>query len=590
MKFLRVKEEPTIFLFRKAFSHTGAYKKYFVSSLVLAAIGQIVLLLEPLIFAQIVNELQRNGVNPDNLGYLLLLISLMLGILILYWAFHFPSRLLERKNAFWVKKNYQMYLFDKVFSQSLAWHGDRDSGDTLDKVNNASSNLFTFCQDTFKIVGIFVKTIGTVVALAFFSIWISLGVALLTVISFYILYLFDKRMILDYKAMNVYGNKISAKVYDAISNVVTILILRITDVTSKSIDTSLMAPKNVWWQYVAFNEKKWFVGNMLFRSMIVVPLAYYLYISSQSATAFEIGTFSALYLYLANYSQVFFGFSSIYETLIAQKARIQNAEEIEASQETASKKRKVSFNNKLQITNLNFNYQSAEQSTVALKNVDFQILKGEKIACIGKSGSGKTTFLKVIHGLYNTSTSSITADDKKITGNLHEVDLYTTLVPQEPELFSSTILENITFGLDYSEEQIQKVLQLAEFSEVVSELPNGLYSRVNEKGVNLSGGQKQRLALARALLFAGDKEIILLDESTSSVDPTTEVKIYQGVFSEFTDKTFIANVHKLNLLKYFDKIVIFDKGEIVSVGTFDELVSTNTEFKVMWEDFVASQK
>lgn len=590
MKFRNLRKEPTIFLFEKAFEHSGSYKKYFVLSLVLAALGQVVLLLEPLIFAQLINELQRNGLSENNLEYLLLLVSLMFGTLLLFWLLHYPSRVLERKNAFWVKKNYQMYLFNKIFNQSLSWHSDRDSGDTLDKVNNASQNLFNFCQDTYKIVGIIVKAIGTVVALAFFSLWISLGVAIVTIFSFLILYQFDKRMILHYKEMNKYGNRISAKIYDAISNVITILILRITDVTTRSIDKSLLGPKEVWWKYVAFNEKKWFVGNMLFRGMIVIPLGYYLYISSQTTSVFEIGTFSALYLYLSNYSQVFFGFGAIYETLIAQKARVQNANEIEVSVGIQTRKRKISFKNNLEIKNLQFNYQGGEQEVVALDDIDFKIRKGEKVACIGKSGSGKTTFLKVIHGLYDNSSCVFSVDGKKITSNLHKIDLYTTLVPQEPELFSSTILENITFGLDYSDKEIQKVLQLALFKNVVDELPKGLLSRVNEKGVNLSGGQKQRLALARALLFAQNKKIILLDESTSSVDPETEVMIYQGIFSEFRDKTFIANIHKLNLLKYFDKIVLFDKGKIVSAGTFEELLSTNEGFKLLWEDFVASQK
>ena len=117
------------------------------------------------------------------------------------------------------------------------------------------------------------------------------------------------------------------------------------------------------------------------------------------------------------------------------------------------------------------------------------------------------------------------------------------------------------------------------------ELDETFYDRLPSE---LSGGQKQRLALARALLFAQDKEIILLDESTSSVDPENEVKIYQNVFKVFSEKTIIATIHKMNLLKYFDRIIMFDKGEVVDGGTFDELMNSNKQFKNMWEEYIKS--
>ncbi len=171
-----------------------------------------------------------------------------------------------------------------------------------------------------------------------------------------------------------------------------------------------------------------------------------------------------------------------------------------------------------------------------------------------------------------------------------DLDLKTMLVPQEPEIFSSTIRENITLGVNYAETEIKKVMKLAEFANTVKQLPRGLDSVINEKGVNLSGGQKQRLALARALLFAQDKELILLDESTSSVDPENEVKIYQNIFKHFKGKTVLASIHKMNLLKYFDRIVIFADGRVVDTGTFEELLKKNAEFAQSWEEYTKSHQ
>ncbi|HET6346983.1 MAG TPA: ATP-binding cassette domain-containing protein, partial [Myxococcota bacterium] len=130
----------------------------------------------------------------------------------------------------------------------------------------------------------------------------------------------------------------------------------------------------------------------------------------------------------------------------------------------------------------------------------------------------------------------------------------------------------------------------ATFDKVLADLPQGLDSVINEKGVNLSGGQKQRLALTRALLFASQKDIVLLDESTSSVDPHNESEIYKNIWSAFESKTVIACIHKLNLLKLFDRIIIFAGGKIVDEGSFDALLERNSGFRAAWRQFIATQQ
>ena len=118
--------------------------------------------------------------------------------------------------------------------------------------------------------------------------------------------------------------------------------------------------------------------------------------------------------------------------------------------------------------------------------------------------------------------------------------------PQEPEIFENTIEYNITLGLPFEESDILQVCDVAQFTDVIKQLPNGLQSNIQEKGVNLSGGQKQRLALARGVLAARSSQIILLDEPTSSVDPKTEVLIYQQLFKEFEGKAVLSTLHRLH--------------------------------------------
>ena len=209
----------------------------------------------------------------------------------------------------------------------------------------------------------------------------------------------------------------------------------------------------------------------------------------------------------------------------------------------------------------------------------------EKIALIWKSGSWKTTLLKLLHWLHSINSGEIIINWKHSVTDLSTINLQTMLVPQEPELFTASIKENITFWIDVSEEELEKYVQMACFDDTVEQLPNWLESKINEKWVNLSWGQKQRLALARALLFAKKKKIILFDESTSSVDPENEMKIYKNILQSFWEKTIISSIHKMNLLKFFDRIIMFENWKIVDDGSFEYLLKNNKWFEEMWRGF-----
>jgi len=131
---------------------------------------------------------------------------------------------------------------------------------------------------------------------------------------------------------------------------------------------------------------------------------------------------------------------------------------------------------------------------------------------------------------------------------------------------------------------------MARVTEVIKSLPKKEESLVYEKGVNLSGGEKQRLALARGLLASSQRQMVLLDEPTSSVDPKNELKIYKNIFKEFKSKTIISSIHRMHLLTMFDKIYLFQRGRIVAQGTFDELMQTSALFRLQWKKYQRSRK
>ncbi|CAN5753393.1 ABC transporter ATP-binding protein [soil metagenome] len=551
-------------------------------------IANLILLTPPIIFGAFIREVQLHGIVSGNFHHLLLLLVLLFLTEIGFWAFHGPARVIENSVAFWTEIHYRKHLLQGVLDLGLSWHGEHDSGDTIDKVNKAGDSIASFGQNIYQINQTIIRLIGTSIVLFYFSPGIALFVFGLVIVTFIVIFQFDRYLVPQYRRLNEYSNKSMASVFDALSNVTSVKILHIETPILNGIISRFSAPHTLFQANSKLNESKWFAGAVFFQAIAVIPIAVYVYQAVATGRYVDAGTISTLYLYLSNLIYVYFGFTGFYQDLAIYKNRVLNAKPIEDAfaAQSAAKRKTTKPWQALRIENLLFTYEGIG-TLPNLNNISMQINAGERIAVIGESGSGKTTFLKVLHGLYPSAHSSLVLDDAAaLETSFADLDLKTMLVPQEPEIFSSTIRENITLGVDYSEEQVLHAMRIANFEEVVQDLPKGLDSVINEKGVNLSGGQKQRLALSRALLFSRDKEIILLDESTSSVDSENETEIYANIWEAFAGKTVIASIHKMNLLKFFDRIYLFEKGQIVDQGTFNDLLSRNASFEEAWNQFV----
>lgn len=583
--FSGLKREPFTFLFRKMWQFSPSQRYLIILCSVMFVIANVIGLLEPVIFAKLLNEIQVHGITNANINYLFMLCGLFVVTTIGFWFFHGIARVIEIRNAFSVKVNYQSFLVKNALTRNLLWHQVRDSGDILDRINKARDALHSFSASSFIVIQLIVKITGTAIALYFFSGTIAIGVTLLVFASFYILWNFDKHLIKQYTKLNEYENTISAKLFDSISNITSILILRIQKTILSNLQKVFLSPKESIRQNSTLNEWKWFTGNFIFQLIVSVPLAFYLLSALKTGETIEVGTVSALYLYLSGLIFAYFSFAGSYEGIIQQKTKILNALSLEEAIEIPTKNIQFNSIETLEINNLSFHYD-AESTKPAVFVKSLSLKKGEKIAVIGQSGSGKTTFLKVLHGLYENAKGELIINGNTIVP-IGEHDIGTMLVPQDPELFSASIRENITFGVEYTDDYISQFVENARFASTLARLPKGLESVVNEKGVNLSGGEKQRLALARALLFAQDKNIILLDESTSSVDPENEIAIYKNIFDSYKNTIIIASIHKLNLLKYFDYIVRFENGEIIDIGTVDTLCVRDAAFRALYEEYKA---
>ena len=329
---------------------------------------------------------------------------------------------------------------------------------------------------------------------------------------------------------------------------------------------------------------------MLVAVIYVVITLGYVYQHWEVGKVFLVGGLVTLLGYVNNFTSVFHDVAWLYTQIIQHNTDVQTARSIAEAYKAHHRAEAVeplpeNWQN-LVIKNLNFSHQEvyqAQSQSQALHQLEVHIQKGKRIAFIGESGSGKSTLLALLRGLYEAEAGTkITLDGKEIS-NWGTIAQSVTLFPQEPEIFENTIAYNITLGLPFDENDMQEVCNIAHFSDVVAQLPNGLQSNIQEKGVNLSGGQKQRLALARGVLAARSAQIILLDEPTSSVDPKTELLIYQKMFEAFAEKAVLSTLHRLHLLTYFDYVYVLQKGHIVAHGSFEDLLEHSPVFQELWQ-------
>ena len=288
--------------------------------------------------------------------------------------------------------------------------------------------------------------------------------------------------------------------------------------------------------------------------------------------------FAAILMLIDPISHVSTNFND-YKQAEASIKRLKNINQEPVEDDKENLRRISNFEGKISFKKVNFAYKKDNQ---VLKNINLEIKRGEVTAFVGASGAGKSTMLALILKFITPNNGDIFIDDKNLKIlNTKDIRKNIALVQQQPFLFSGTIIDVIRMGRDFTKEEVIESARKANAHNFIQKLPEKYETEITERGSNFSGGQIQRIAIARAIL--GNPSILLLDEATSALDAESESEVQKGLNRAMKDRTVIVIAHRLATTQEANKIVVFDKGEIIEVGKHIDLINKPGIYKELCE-------
>jgi len=574
---------PYFNLIRNVWHYGRPWRRSIVLYYVVFILAQLSLSLSPYAFGRAIDVLQH--FSEDRLYDLIFWLGVGVAVLLIFWLFHGPARVLERIVGLKIQQRFRLKLYEDLTRLPLKWHQDHHSGNIITRANRSSTALVRFAENQF----VYIETIVKFVSSIGFLLWISLPVGLISLLSSSLVMvtvlLYDRKLIPLYSAENEVDNHVGAVLFDYISNMTTVLTLRLGELTHSNLFQRMMLIWPFFRKEAVLNEAKWFTMMILLSIVQASILIGYIIHSLHTTGTVMIGLVVMIFRYQWDLGEVFHALSAQYGDIVHMDADLNGIKPILNDIEqlahlpqgaaTAQKWHTIDIND------LAFHHAPGAERGQIFDSINFKVKRGEKIALIGSSGGGKSTLLNLLSGLYTPSHVNLKIDGVSFD-SLEPLQAITTLIPQDPELFENTIAFNIALDLPTEVEELHRVIKLAGFEDVLNTLPQGLATDIREKGLNLSVGQKQRLALARGLFAARFSSLILMDEPTSSVDLATEKTILTSVIDAFPDAALIVSLHRLHLLPKFDSVIMLSKGEVVACGALPELLKTPGPVRDLW--------
>lgn len=555
--------------------YRGHYLKLFLSIMFFAVKHSPVWVL-PIVTSNIINTATNK---PDNSGTIILINILIMSFFVIQNVFsNYIHTWLYAKTVRGVEQGLRSSLVRKLQQLSITYHNEMQSGRLQSKIMRDVEQIETLSSQIFITVlsillnicvAFGVVIFKSITVFLFFLATIPVAVCLMVTFKSKI-----KRYNSDFRREM---EETSVRVMEMVELIPVTRAHALEKQETRKMDSQLehVAEKGLKLDMIQtyFSSVSW----VCFQLFQVICLGFTGYLASKGKISV-----GEVVMYQTYFSSIVNQVSNIITLLPTISKGLESVDSIgdillsHDIEDNKNKKKVKNITGDITFDHVTFQYPDAD--TPVLSDLSFHINAGETIAFVGSSGAGKTTILNMVIGFMRANSGRILIDGMDLAGlNLQSYRSHIAVVPQQSILFSGSIRENITYGMDnISDELLNKVIKAANLEELISSLPDGLETMITEHGSNLSGGQRQRISIARA--FIRNPSILILDEATSALDTISEKKIQEAIHNLVQDRTTLIVAHRLSTIRDADKIAVVGNGGLVEFGTYNELMELKGEF------------
>ena len=575
---MKIKEINTTFLF--ILSILSPYKSYIIGLLTVELVWAINSSIHPYIIKMIIDYLSHDNFNFSSTVIKPFALFTILSIVQVF-IFRISDFLYAKMMSF-VVKDTVLACFKRVNKLPYSYFKDAFGGSIANRIYETADSLeYILNMIIYRIISRIL-----IFSIACFTIGfvVSKNLAILLLISFLILSIFN-----FYLARRPYElSKIHMESYmllvgnlvDSISNILSIILFSRKKYEFKHINRKAKIEAK-YRQKVQFSMLYLELGNAVF--LVIMNLLCFMYtIYLYKQQIITVGDTTFILLIMVSITNVLRDIERDILKFLENSGRcVQTLNLLETSETITDKKNawpiKIKFGN-ITFKNVIFGYIKDQ---ILFNKISLKISAGQKIVCIGHSGSGKSTFIDLILRLFPVNSGEILIDNQSINDFTRDsLCSSISLVPQDPILFNRTILENIIYGRNSSMEEVIAAAKKSLAHDFIVKLPYGYNTKVGERGEKLSGGQRKLIAITRIILK--NNKILLFDELTSNLDITTKYRLKTNLKKFIQDKTIISITHSLEEVFEADRILLFDKGNIVADGKHEELIWRNKHYKLFF--------
>lgn len=559
-------------------------KWVFFTEMFFIILGNIIAIITPLYYKHFFDVISAGGDKTAIASKLFPIIFYVLFFNVLFWIFYRIATWRDNSYEPAVIANLKQQSYDYMMEHSYSFFVNNFSGSLVQRVNRFA-RAFERISDNFmwNLLPLFVRVISILVVVFFVNKWIALIILVWTIIFLAFNVTFSRwKLKYDIKAAEI-DSKATGYLADTITNQNNVQLFSGYHFESQGYKKVTNEQAKI--TRFARNLDSIIEAGQGFLSFTIEFVLFFYAIKYWQQGLITVGVFVLLQAYVLNIINQLWGFTRVVRDVYQSYADSKEMVEIlRLSHEIkdAPEAKEISVEKgKIEFKNLTFSFNETRK---VLNDVNLTIDSGEKVALVGPSGAGKTTFVRLLLRLYSPTSGKILIDGQDISqATQKSLRQNISMVPQDPILFHRTMAQNIAYGKrDATIEEIEKAAALAHCDEFIKELPFGLETFVGERGIKLSGGERQRVAIARAILK--NAPILVLDEATSSLDSNSEMLIQDALNNLMEGRTTIVIAHRLSTIQKMDRIIVIDDGKIIEQGSHDELLEKeNSLYKKLWE-------